>query len=148
MFAANYSLRRIEAALEEVEQLKQSEFPYKHSSEALMGVEQVLTQRRDGLRALSPSATPMVAHTLCRESLAKLILYLPILGFILRSTNIRNAFEVYSPLLRLVRMILGPSAKLLLSSEWDYSPFVYFHIYDLPEFVMIGITVRQLNNQS
>ena len=33
----------------------------------------------------------------CGEALLGLFSYLPLLGFILRSTNVRNAFEVYGP---------------------------------------------------
>jgi hypothetical protein len=47
----------------------------------------------------------------------------PCLGFILRSTNVRNAFEVHGPLLRLSRKLLARNGlKLILSSEWFASP--------------------------
>lgn len=50
---------------------------------------------------------------------------LPILGFILRSTNVRNAFEFLDPLQDIADAILLGRPQLLLSSEWDYVPFAY-----------------------
>lgn len=45
-----------------------------------------------------------------------------IAGIILRSTNTRNAFEIFDPLKRMAEALLGTCA-LVLSSEWHYSPF-------------------------
>ena len=53
---------------------------------------------------------------------------------------------MYAPVLRLARRLLGPDTKLLLSSEWDYSPFVYLPTRDLPEFVLIGVPAYESSN--
>jgi hypothetical protein len=50
---------------------------------------------------------------------------LPILGFILRSTNVRNAFELLDPLQAIASAALQGKPQLLLSCEWDYLPFAY-----------------------
>ena len=50
---------------------------------------------------------------------------LPILGFILRSTNVRNAFELLDPFQTISDSILNGNPQILLSSEWDYVPFAY-----------------------
>ncbi|MBA7515520.1 hypothetical protein ES705_07562 [subsurface metagenome] len=71
---------------------------------------------------------------------------MPILGFILRSTSVRNAFETYGPLLRIARKILSPSTKLILSSEWENSPFIYTEISILPAFVLIGLPAQESEN--
>jgi hypothetical protein len=78
--------------------------------------------------------------------LAYLFIYTPFLGFILRATNVRNAFELYAPVIRLARKLLGDKTKLLLSSEWDYSPFVYLPTNDLPECVLIGVPAFESAN--
>lgn len=48
--------------------------------------------------------------------------------------------------MRLAQTLLGSSTKLLLSSEWDYSPFVYLPSNDLPDCVLIGIPAFESAN--
>jgi hypothetical protein len=73
--------------------------------------------------------------------------YTPILGFILRSTNVRNAFEVHFPLKRIMKQIIGPNAKLLISSEWKFVPFTFpMTIPELPEFALIGGPASESGN--
>lgn len=141
-----YARQRVQAALSEIERLKQSEFPYHHSREALDRVEGILLRRQKQLSILEPSFDRSVINNECSLSLYQLFLYLPVLGFILRSTNVRNAFEAYWPLLRLARKLLGPSVRFMLSSEWDYSPFVYTRLPELEEFVLIGLPACESSN--
>src|SRR5262249_36056001 len=69
---------------------------------------------------------------------------LPILGFILRSTNVRNAFELLDPLQVLADATLQGKPQLLLSSEWDYVPFAYPQsLDDLKSFVLIGLPASE-----
>ena len=79
-------------------------------------------------------------------SLHDLAQYTPILGFILRSTNIRNAFEARGPLVRLAQKLLSKNTKLIVSSEWQYSPFVHPPIQDLKNFVLIGLPAPESSN--
>ena len=44
----------------------------------------------------------------CAVALGLLHEYVPFLGFILRSTNVRNAFEICAPLQRLCECVLEP----------------------------------------
>lgn len=141
-----YARRRLGAVLTEIDRLAQSEFAYPDSRDALEQVRAILQKHERNLARLSPKSAPIVVNNECSLSLDHLFVYLPILGLILRSTNVRNAFEVYSPLLRLARNTLGASTKLLISSEWDYSPFVYTQIADLPGFVLIGLPASESGN--
>lgn len=72
--------------------------------------------------------------------------YLPLIGFMLRSTNVRNAFELNGPLLRIARQLLGPDTQVVLSSEWEFSPFTYRSIFALPNFVLIGLPASESGN--
>lgn len=141
-----YSKRRYDAAIREIERLKQAEFPYQHIRDALLQVESVFRSQRAELDKLTPRSTPIIAKNACMQSLGYLFNYTPFLGFILRATNVRNAFELYAPVMRLARKLLGDGTKLLLSSEWDYSPFVYLPTSDLPECVLIGIPAFESAN--
>ncbi|MEA2879916.1 MAG: hypothetical protein QOF14_5112 [Hyphomicrobiales bacterium] len=74
----------------------------------------------------------------------KIYQVLPILGFILRSTNVRNAFELLDPLQTITDAALQGSPYLLLSSEWDYIPFAYPQsLDDLKSFVLIGLPASE-----
>lgn len=82
----------------------------------------------------------------CSTSLYDLFAYIPVLGFILRSTNSRLAFEVHGPLLRIARRLIADTTRLLISSEWDYSPFVYLPLDPLPDFVLVGLPATESSN--
>lgn len=79
---------------------------------------------------------------------------LNLLGFILRSTNIRNSFELSRPLHRLAEKLLAGRAHsdavfLIISSEWSYSPFIFDSDYIdefLPGFVLIGFPAPESSN--
>lgn len=146
MAILDHARRRITAVLEEVDRLKQSEFPYPHPRLALEILEANFKRVQRVLEKISPSEPPDKTIEPCVISLDELFTYVPFLGFILRSTNVRNSFESYAPLLRLSRSILGPETKLIVSSEWDYSPYVYSSINHLPGFVMIGLPAPESAN--
>jgi hypothetical protein len=146
VLSLEFSKGRVAAFLEEIRKLKASDFPYPHSEQALILIEKVFSGFLDHLDALDDQSDPETVRTACVAGLAGLFDYLPILGFILRSTNVRNAFEMYGPVLRICRKILGPKAKLLISSEWQYSPFTYAAITHLPKFVLIGLPAHESSN--
>lgn len=147
MTSLEYSLKRITSILGQIDRLKQIEFPYKSSSDALDVLEKRFKDHQKTLIKLRESSyTPIVVNNSCRISLTDINLYLPILGFIFNSTRVENAFESYAPLLRLSQKILKPSTKLILSSEWDNIPFVYPQIAVLPDFVLIGLPAQESEN--
>jgi hypothetical protein len=142
----DYTKKRVQALLEEAAHVADSEFPYQGSRLALDRIVQFFKARRTTLDGFHPNTDPVAVKQTCSLVLRDLFTYLPFLGFILRSTNVRNAFEVFRPLLRLACDILEPGpptipkrTQLVLSSEWDYSPFVYSEVPELPGFVLIGI---------
>lgn len=53
---------------------------------------------------------------------------------------------MYGPLLQLARKVLGSSTSLILSSEWDYSPYTFFGIYSLRNFILIGLPAPESAN--
>ena len=141
-----FAKQRLAAFREELARLEHSEFPYPAAEAALKRIKQVFSQHAQMLDLLGDDGDPNTVNQVCRQQLKDLWDYLPFLGFILRSTNVRNAFEIYVPLQRLAWRILGPKIQLLLSSEWNYSPFIYTQIPLLPRFVMIGIPAHESGN--
>lgn len=144
---------RVEAFLREIERLSEIEFPYWHSQAALEQLKVLFEAKLARLRSFAPTSSPDVVAQECRVTLHAIVDFLPILGFVLRSTNVRNAFEVFGPFLRLAGQILEPSVdsknrttRLLLSSEWRYSPFIYKPIVDLKDFLLIGVPAPESAN--
>lgn len=127
--------------------LKESEFPYDAPRQALDILDQKFIQHEEMLKHLdSTSSDRGTVMRRCADASADIILYLPLLGFFLRSTNVRNAFEIYGPLRRIARQLIGVNTQLVLSSEWDYSPFTYTRIGYLPDFVLIGFPATESDN--
>lgn len=63
----------------------------------------------------------LIQHTiLVNQKIYSLTNYL---GILLRSTNLRNAFEAHFAFEEMSRKLLGEDDKLIISSEWDSTPF-------------------------
>ncbi len=146
MTVLDHAQKRVDAVIEEVDRLKQSDFPYDHSRDALELLGEELVRLRNILKKVDPAGSSESILPHCITSLDALFNCVPLLGFILRSTNTRNAFEAYAPLLRLARKILGNATKLIISSEWDYSPYVYTHDGYLANFIMLGLPAPESAN--
>lgn len=146
MLALRFSRERIAAFLREIDRVKDAEFPYDDSKKALALIEQRFVACRNSLNSLTDDNDLMTVQNACSESLGLVATYLPLLGFILRSTNVRNSFEVFGPLLRLAKRLLGPDTRLILSSEWLHSPHVYSPITDLPKYVLLGLPAFESGN--
>jgi len=146
MAAVNYARSRITAVLEEIGRLMQSEFPTQHPKDAMNILRDKFEEQRSALERIREKVPLNIAQTQCNASLERLFVYVPILGFILRSTNVRNGFEAYGPLLSLAERLMGDETKLIVSSEWDFSPFTYHSITDLSGFVLIGLPATESSN--
>jgi hypothetical protein len=149
------TLKRVESFIREAEKLRQIEFPYPDPKDALNDlIKLVKEKKKRHIDSLSEHSDNRIVIDSCSRILSELGNYLPLLGFILRSTNIRNSFELYGPLQRLARKILQlrdarefKSARLILSSEWDYSPFILMGYYnELPDYMLIGLPACESSN--
>ena len=148
-----FALDRLHAFLAEVREIAEAEFPYPDSRVALKILGQLFETKLVRLQGFDKKSDPSIVRQECKLSVSALFHYVPLLGFILRSTNVRNAFELCAPLLRLAKQVLEydvdtakRTTRLILSSEWDYSPFVYRDIPDLPGMVLIGLPAPESSN--
>jgi hypothetical protein len=154
-----HACSRHRAFLEELARLAESEFPYTDSEDAIKQITRVASAELHGLERLvqqqdgGQQNDPAVIRPICANALDSLFDYLPCLGYILRSTNVRNAFEVFRPLLRLARSLLEPDVpagsrqtRLILASEWDYFPLKYSEPPALHHFVFIGLPSPESSN--
>ena len=90
---------------------------------------------------------PKLKDQVCQRANQDIARLLPILGFCLRATNVRNAFELFVPLLEIAKQLLKADTKLILSSEWMFSPLTYPLVFpELPDFVLIGLPAPESCN--
>ncbi len=127
-----------------IEGLLDGDFPLSSGRNALKKLRDVfseLEKKLDRAHRLNDDGAERQLASLVN---VKVYLSLPILGFILRSTNVRNAFELLDPLQDIANAILQGRPQLLLSSEWDYVPFAYPQsLEDLRSFVLIGMPASE-----
>lgn len=139
--------RRVAAFLEQIEELENSSFPHEDGRRALAAIRSSVEIRLNSFNNLPASVDIAVVNMTCVQAMLMVHRYTPVLGFILRSTNVRNAFEVYYPLKRLLLDVLGPDVKLVMSAEWDFEPLTYpLTLPSLPNFVLIGTPASEANN--
>lgn len=144
---------RLGAFLDEMDRVGESEFSTPHSKLALDQLRERFSRELQALNDLDEHNDPDAVSQKSSFLLADLFNYLPLIGFILRSTNVRNAFEEFGPLLRLAGSVLEPKilprarkTRLILSSEWNYSPLSYHNVAHLPGFVLIGFPAPESAN--
>jgi len=143
--ALRYARARVRALQSLVSSLRTSEFPQPNYKEGFDLIAEMFRSRDDLLATFTDQTDPAIVHTACQDLLNIIFDLLPILGFFLRSTNVRNAFELHGPLARLACKLVA-NTKLVLSSEWNFSPFTFHHMSSLPNYVLIGLPASESAN--
>lgn len=139
--------QKLLAVVDQIEKLRSSDFPYEEPRAALLLLEQLYKNDLARLNTIDASTDLGVRQQVCAHANMRIAKYYHVLGFIIRSTNVRNAFEIYDPLLNMCRVIYGPAAKLIVSSEWMFSPFTYPAVTDdLPDLMFIGLPSTEAGN--
>lgn len=138
--------QRLDAILAEIKRIASSEFAYNAARDALERIRELFEEDKKFLGKLDEGSAPAAVDVLCQTVLTHLHEHLPLLGLILRSTNVRNAFELHPPLVRLARKIIDSSIRVVLSSEWEYSPMIFLEAPSLREFVFIGFPAHESGN--
>ena len=130
-----------------IDKLLLSDFPHKDSKSALNLLKVFFERHLARLAKAEKSAKPDTIVNVCITINERIYEYLPLLGFILRSTNIRNDFEWFYAILELSKRLIGQNAKVIISSEWDYSPLTFpLTISVLPNFVFLGLPSSESSN--
>lgn len=131
--------RRVRAFLDQIAELEGADFPHADGREALALIKEQFLIRKRSLSRLPPTVDDKTVDEICTDTGIFVSRYTDVLGFILRSTNVRNAFEVHFPLKRLIQKTITPDAKLVMSSEWKFVPFTYpMNLELLDMFVLVG----------
>jgi len=142
-----YAVARLSHVLRQIESIETSEFSHEGARSALRELR--ILFEKDGSRILDigSSGDDGIKERAVVQANYHIYKFLPILGFIQRSSNVGNPFEFYDPLLRLARKLIGDRARLIFSSEWGYSPCTYPLVFsELPYFVFIGMPSSESGN--
>jgi hypothetical protein len=113
---------KIDGLLYTLDGLRAADYPFADASKVLVIIAEEFARIRQDLR---DDADPVVAKTLCRRALESIQNYLPVLGFLSRSSDLEAPVELHGPLVRLTRRAIQSDALLVIFSEWDYSPFTF-----------------------
>lgn len=138
--------RRISAFLEQIALLRDSSFPHEDGIRVLEKIAEVFERLKRQLD-IPPSADDAFADRQCLHVAVTISKYTETLGLVLRSTNVRNAFELHHVLKGMVEKLLGRETDLLISSEWNFIPFTYPVGIDLLDsVVLIGSPAPESEN--
>lgn len=148
MKQVDYAVSKLRSMRRLIESVRSDELTHSHAEPVLAHIQQMFEEREQKLNSIHPDSDRSVANALCKESLFKVSVLFPLVGFIARSIDVRNSFEVHGPFLSVIRKALGKDAKLILSSEWEFSPFTYVMPADLGlnNVVFIGYPASEANN--
>jgi hypothetical protein len=139
------TLRKLEGAMDHAEALRSARLVQADSIAAAEKILELITAQRDDVGGLVRVANTDVVAVRCDLALAALVDYTPLLGLIHRSKSSANPFEVYGPLLTLAQRVIQPDIRLVVSSEWDFSPFTRPHGTTLEGFVFVGMPATVLD---
>jgi len=140
---ASHRLRSFQSQLSAV---AGSNFPHVDAREALEFIRAHADLQTSRL-AIDPASDPAVVDGICEQVAIFVQRYTRTLGFILRSTNVRNPFELHYHLKKFVTSLIGGEARLILSSEWEFIPFTYpMTLALLPAFALVGLPASESDN--
>src|SRR5271168_2999825 len=141
-----YTREKLLSFQHQITELLRSDFPIPSTKQALDAIGLVFSDEEKRLSGLS-NLSAEVKKAACAQINLKLKEFLPLLGFILRSTNVRNAFELADPITRLSQRILKRELIFILSSEWDFSPLTYtISFRELPNVIFLGLPAFESGN--
>ena len=141
------SKQKIDNVVKTIDGLRQGQFPGNAGKDALDRIKANFLTTSARLDRAAQIDDAVAIQSYASDVTLKVLQALPVLGFILRSVNVRNAFEFLDPLRILASQALGGDPLLILSSEWDYIPFEWQQpSQDLPDFVFIGLPASEAAN--
>jgi hypothetical protein len=115
--------RKIAQIRAEINRLRASDFHHPGVRACLDLIERVFDRDLGLVGRLDSDVSLLARQLVCGRVNRDLGRFHRVLGIILRSTNPRNSFEIFDPLLRIAKDLLNRQTMLILSSEWEFSPF-------------------------
>lgn len=144
-----YTRLRLDAALREIDDVRDQDLAYRDVEEALDRIAKILVTHRERIERPLGRREDLRTKD-CLDALDDIRVYLPFVGVIVRSAAVRNAFEIYGPLRKLAQQLLkqdnASEIRLILSSGWDYTPLTFRPIEEFEDFVIIVLPACESSN--
>ena len=148
-----YTQLRVEAALRQLEVMQDRSLQFPDGQEALKRIRSEWVSNVETLKR-APTNSRRISAAHCFKALGDLRYFMPFAGMISRSTAVRNPFELYGPLRLMANTLLErPGAgvtrtpiRLILSSNWDYTPQTTRQLKRLSDFVFIILPGCEASN--
>lgn len=134
-------IARLKATELEIARVRRSGLVYADAERTLDSLQESIEVQ---VGEVTDACTQTTLEEACASSLKVLSWLLPVLGMVVRSSNLRIAFELYPPLKRLTNRLLGGNIPVLLSSDWDYYPTTQLGLHR--ELVVIGLPATESSN--
>src|SRR5258708_8012303 len=142
------TIQKVRATIHTIDTVLGQGFPYRHSQDVLEFIKKELSNTEGELVALDPGKNaPEAIRALCQEALRYILVVLPIVGLVVRSIDVAGPLELHGPLLRLTHKAIGKNAKLVISSECDFSTYTVIYpefLHNL--FVLVALPVTEADN--
>ncbi len=145
--AKDLSKQRLDSAISLVTGLLDTDWAYSDASDALGEIRSALAETRKDLNNLDDDADPKLLYQYRLAALRIVSELTGFVGFILRSSDVRNSFEIYHPIKEIGASLLGSQIKLIIGSEWNYNPFIYpIPSSALSDFILVGLPASEAQN--
>jgi len=142
-----FALQRLSAAIGVTNILLNGDWPYQDSKEALLRIVRAFEKKKSDIESLDQDVGDDILRPHCVDARDLLSRMAGLIGFIIRSSEVRNGFELYAPIRAIGRALLGVDIHLIIGSEWNYVPFAYpLPISILNEFVLVGLPAFEASN--
>lgn len=140
----NSAKQKLRNVYRTIDSMLEGDFPIESGKNALKRMKRSFEEKEQQLDRAHNIGAVDTERQIANIISVRIIQFLPILGFVLRSTNVRNAFELIDPLQNIAQAVLQGKPHCLISSEWDYVPFAYpQNVEDLRSFVLIGLPASE-----
>jgi len=144
MALIDYAKQKVKSMIETIDSVRELDFPYEHPREAVNFIRNFFEDRLSHLNEISD---PNSARSVCRRVSKNIDDFSRAVGFMVRACDIRGPLELHGPLLRLTRRAIGSHIKLVVFSEWRFSPFTELYPGEFGNrFVLVGLPVSEAGN--
>ena len=142
-----FAKRKLAQIKAEISRVRTSDFHHPGVKRVLDRIEQRFDRLIRDIERVTPAARTDTLHQYNLTVNVNVDYFHRVIGIILRSTNARNSFEIYDPLLRIAKRLLGLDTVLILSSEWEFVPFSTPSIFGgVPNCTVVGLPVMEVAN--
>ncbi|MDB4875595.1 MAG: hypothetical protein JWM41_2041 [Gemmatimonadetes bacterium] len=140
-------LEKVDRVIDRIDAVRRGSLLQADTADALAAIAEHFQEHRSQLHAFNVNATDAaVVENHCELILLSLFHFLPHIGFLHRARHPSNPFEVHGPLKRLAQLAIDSDVRLIISSEWEFSPYTHPSMGGIPNFILLGLPASEADN--